>query len=420
MTTNTTPSQKLLEKTKWNPLELEEKIAEKIEKFAGLLTREGAVEILSRENGLPVEQKKAEVKIQRLSEAEAGKEISFIARVEHVFAPKAFDKNGRKGKLCNVQLKDSEGTPASLVLWNHDCRLATQFERGQEIEVQNAQVKNKNPLELHAFVATQIINRGEAPREATKKIAELKEGVEADFFARALEVGEIKEFKRTNKWGKEEVGKLARLLVADDSGKINVVLWDENAEVVKYLRVGEAVKVESGLPKTNAGELEVQLGWRARIIAGANAHGLSEREKLWEAHFPLRKLAELKEGETASVRAILKEIGSGRFFRKCKKCNAGMNIHETICNCGSIEYRDALMLDATIADETGEVQVIFFGREAAHLLGAEIITIDPQIVIDLKKPHLLGKKLMLIVRANQGKVSGKLEATCKHVVEAPN
>lgn len=413
--------QLIFEKTMWNEQQLSKQVGARIEKFAGLLTEEGALEMVARENGIPIPEKKKEVVFQGFEAAEAGKELNFVARVTHVFAPKAFERNGRKGKVCNVQLADEKGVVAALVLWNRDCGLADKFERGQEIEVENASVKSKNPLEFHATLVTQLKARPQEQKQASKKIAELKEGEEADFFGRVLDVGEVKEFGRVNrKTGAQEKGKVARLTLADGSGRIVVALWDENAEVVKVLRVGDAVKIESGLAKQNNGVLEVQAGWKARIIRNPPAHGLAEREALWETHFPLKKISELKEGETASIEAKIKELSGARIFRKCKKCGKSINVHETACACGSNEYRDAVMAEAMLVDDSGEIRAVFFGREAAHFLGVESITIDPQTIVELKKQHLLGKKVRLIVQAKAGLMSGKTEATCKHVVTPPS
>ncbi|MGC8851349.1 MAG: hypothetical protein ACP5O3_03950 [Candidatus Micrarchaeia archaeon] len=410
----------ILEKTLWSEQKLSQEVAAKIKEFAGLLTEEGALEMIARENQVELPPKTRTANFQSWEETEAGREASFVARVKHVFPPKEFERGNRKGRVCNVLLENEKGATASLVLWNRDCALAEKFERGQEIEVENALVKNKNPLEFHATIATQL-NARTGERKQAKKIGELREGEEADFFARVLDASEVKEFEKQNKKsGAKETGKVARLVLADDTGKIAAILWDENAETAKLLRAGDAVKIESALIKKGVSCLEAHLGWRARLMRNPQAHGLAEREALWETHFPPKKISELREGESASIQARIRELGGARFFRKCRKCGKNINLHETTCSCGSTDYRDVAMLEALLADESSEMRVIFFGREAAHFLGMNSITIDPQTVLELKKPSLTGKTTRIIVQAKKGLVSGKLEGVCKHVVSAPS
>ncbi|MEW5955933.1 MAG: OB-fold nucleic acid binding domain-containing protein [Candidatus Micrarchaeota archaeon] len=406
--------QQLVAKTAWTEQELAAKIAEKQEKFAGLLAEDAALELLARENGMDVKKPEPAPQFTPLASVEAGTTANVRVRVLHVFALKRFEKNGRKGKVCNVSIAD-DSCSATLVLWGRDCAAAESLERNDWVEVTDGIVKNKNPLEIHSALLTQVKRVGEAKPQVTE-IKDLRDGKEADFFARLLEVGEEKEFDR-EKNGVKTKGKMASALAADDSGQIRLVLWDENAELARRARPGDAVKVESGAVKQGRdGSPEVHLGWRSRAILNPRAHGLREREELWKAKYAEKKIGEACEGETVLLYATLAEVSGCRLVRKCRSCGTSVNMHEQKCSCGSEDLRDLLVLEAKLSDPTGSARAVFFGREAMHVLGVNKVTIDPQTIAELKAEQLAGKPIKLIAQAKQGRVSGEKEFVAKHVL----
>ncbi|NYZ74962.1 hypothetical protein H0O03_01735 [Candidatus Micrarchaeota archaeon] len=408
--------QQLLAKSAWSEQELAQKIEEKQEKFAGLLAEDAAIELLAREQGLEVKKEKSTPQFTPLASVEAGTTANVRARVLHVFALKRFEKNGRKGKVCNVSIADDSG-PATLVLWGRDCAAADSLERNDAIEITEGLVKNKNPLEIHSTLLTQVKRvAAESKTAAVAEIKDLQEGTEADFFARLLELSEEKEFDR-EKNGVKTKGKMASALAADDSGQVRLVLWDENAELARRARPGDAVKIESGaVKKGRDGSLEVHLGWRSRAVLNPRAHGLREREELWKAKYAEKKIAEAAEGDVVLLYATLAEVSGCRIVRKCRSCGVSVNVHEQKCSCGSEELRDLLVLEAKLSDPSGSARAVFFGREAMHVLGVNKVTIDPQTIAELKAEQLSGKPIKLIAQAKQGNVSGEKEFVAKHVL----
>ena len=111
-------SKKILDKAGKNSEWLSQAIGEKQTRFSGLLTDEGALEIIAKEHGVsqPSERVFTPVSLSSLS---AGDSASVRVRATQIFAPKVFRKNDRSGKVCNVSIAD-ETTKATLVLWNDD------------------------------------------------------------------------------------------------------------------------------------------------------------------------------------------------------------------------------------------------------------------------------------------------------------
>lgn len=85
-------------------------------------------------------------------------------------------------------------------------------------------------------------------------------------------MGHIREF--TKKDGAK--GKLAKLEAFDDTGKVTLCLWDENADLAKKIMNGASLCITSAYTKTSLnGDVEVHCGNKARIqiFEGENKEG---------------------------------------------------------------------------------------------------------------------------------------------------
>jgi len=75
-------------------------------------------------------------------------------------------------------------------------------------------------------------------------------------------VGSIKEFNKKD----GTVGKLARIAASDETGKINLCLWDDNTKYITGMREGALFAVVSAYTKSGLnGDVELHLGNKAQI-----------------------------------------------------------------------------------------------------------------------------------------------------------
>ncbi len=106
-----------------------------------------------------------------------------------------------------------------------------------------------------------------SPVEGVKdqRIASVQAGLmDASITGEVLSVGDLSEFKRSD----ESVGHVLRLRVADPSGQITCVFWDQIAEFVagQGLTAGSQIRLEHGYTKYGrGGETEFHLGSRSNI-----------------------------------------------------------------------------------------------------------------------------------------------------------
>lgn len=128
--------------------EIERKVEAKKAKLSGLISKEGAAQIVAAEMGINLDMERL-----KLSEIFQGmKRANVVGKVIDVFPVRSFNKNGREGKVANLRIADDSGN-AKLVLWDsNQIALIEQakIKKGDVIEVSNANVRN-GELHLSSF-----------------------------------------------------------------------------------------------------------------------------------------------------------------------------------------------------------------------------------------------------------------------------
>jgi len=91
------------------------------------------------------------------------------------------------------------------------------------------------------------------------KIAELRDGMRGiNVSGTIVEIGEAKDVQ--TRYGSARV---ANAVLEDDSGKIMLVLWEENIDKVA---VGDKVRIENGYVTSFRGKLQLNVGRYGRLI----------------------------------------------------------------------------------------------------------------------------------------------------------
>ena len=124
--------------------EIERKIEAKKAKLSGLISKEGAAQIVAAEMGINLDMERL-----KLNEIFQGmKRANVIGKVIDIFPVREYNKNGRAGKVANIKIADDSGN-VKTVLW--DTNHISLIEQGKivkdsVIEITNANVRNG---ELH-------------------------------------------------------------------------------------------------------------------------------------------------------------------------------------------------------------------------------------------------------------------------------
>ncbi len=128
--------------------EVRRRIDAKCAKLSGLISKDGAAQVIAAELGISFENEKF-----KLNELLPGmRRVNLIAKVISLFPVRTFERNGQLNKVANMIIAD-ESSNTKLVLWdtNHiDLVENGQVKEGSVIEVENASVRD-NEVHLGSF-----------------------------------------------------------------------------------------------------------------------------------------------------------------------------------------------------------------------------------------------------------------------------
>ncbi|MFA5061074.1 MAG: hypothetical protein WC494_02050 [Candidatus Pacearchaeota archaeon] len=142
--------------------EVERRVEAKKAKLSGLISKEGAAQIIAAELGVSFENQ--DLKICELMPGM--KKANIFGKVINIFPVREFDKNGRSGKVANFILADETGN-TRVVLWdtNHiDLIESGRIKVGDVVEIKNASVRDS---EIHLSGFSEL-------KKSEKKLEEVK------------------------------------------------------------------------------------------------------------------------------------------------------------------------------------------------------------------------------------------------------
>jgi len=221
-------------------------------KLSGLISREGAAQIVASELGINFD--KARVKINEIMPGM--RKINVVGKIIQLFPVREFKKENREGKIGSFILADDTGN-IRIVLWdtNHiDLIEKGEIKEGDVVEISNASLRNTE-LHLGGFSdlkkSSEVIENVKAEREfAEKKISEFSVGGSFKTRAIIVQIFEPRFFyvcpecngkviSEAESYICQQHGKviprkraLLSLILDDGTGNIRAVLFSEQIEML--------------------------------------------------------------------------------------------------------------------------------------------------------------------------------------------
>lgn len=230
------------------------------------------------------------------------------------------------------------------------------------------------------------------------KISELVHGMKrANVLGKVLEIYSIREYTRGGKQGK-----VANLLLGDDSSNIKVVLWDTNH--ISLLEKGQ-VKKGDFIEVSNGGvrDGELHLGSFSDLkMSKEKIEGVVE-ERVYGA----KKLVDLKPGQQVKVRAFVVQSFEPRYFEVNRE--TGRKITDEEREKGAKAEKRAL-LNIVLDDGSETMRAVMFG-ETINKLGLteeEIFSLDK---FNVKKLELIGQEKIFIGNVRNNALYNTVEFT---------
>ncbi len=237
---------RISESAKLSIEDIERRIDAKRAKLSGLVSKEGAAQIVAAELGINFDQER-----MKISELVQGmRRANVIGKILEIYPIRQFNKNGREGKVCNLLIAD-ETSNTKAVLWDlHHIALIENEKLKKEdiIEISNANIRNG---EIHLSSFSDIKKSKEKLKEVVegkvfskKKIKDAKEGERFKTRAVIMQIFEPRYFEVCPQCGKKIVDGSCTNGHGKVEGKkralLNIVL-DDGTETIRSVLFGEQI-----------------------------------------------------------------------------------------------------------------------------------------------------------------------------------
>ena len=327
------------------------------------------------------------------------------------------------GKVRSAMFADESGK-VRLSFWNEKAEGA--YEVGEAYRIENARTRiGMYSVDLNIGGGSRIIRLSE--EEASAMFIPMLETLEKTLYdhisiddveedendkiiiGRVIEIYDVREFESAN-----GEGIVRNIEIADDSGSIIVVLWNDDAK--REFELGQAIKLQNPRFRYNdrTNRIDANVSGSTTILEPSESEleKLPSQDEIMEAIYTPKTIESLTEDDTnVCVTGTIREVNTERtILRKCPSCKLKVEesgLDEYVCeNCGHVfdEPEYTLMIPTRIEDETGDIQVTFFDRLAEELIEMkkeEIISlIDDGYAIDEKLQDLEGTTLELIANVS--------------------
>ncbi len=371
-----------------------------------------------------------EGRLLKLEEIEADMPtLDLAARVRLKFQPREFKRDdGRSGHVMNVILEDRTGTVRAS-FWDDMVEEGEKLPEGAVVLLRNARSRvglgGQPEVRVGRRTEVEINPKGvdvEELRPSEIKLGELEPGIDAlEAMGRVTDVSEPREFTRSD----GSRGRVASLVIGDQTGSTRVSLWQEKADLVNQIKRGDVVKLTNCYSTTGLfGETEIHVGGQGDLEVNPQVpHELPPADVLAMAAAAPERLnigAIEKEGERVQVcGTIVRAFHRRPLFDVCPNCGRSLGSVDSslMCEeCGKVVApKHRVVLSFVVDDGTGNIRAVLFGKVGEKLLGMdaqkvfELFKQTPDLSELYKKFNFAGCEVVLVGTTRRDKYFDQLE-----------
>ncbi len=234
----------------------------------------------------------------------------------------------------------------------------------------------------------------------------------------------VREFSTNNRQGK-----VASLIVADETGTIRVVLWNDMADKVKDIKIGDIVEIKSAYVRGKDSEnKELHLNDKSQIIINPEGKSVDvDVSNSFSRDYTRKTIDELKDEErNVEIKLTIVQVFEPRFYEVCPECGRKLILQEGGLACpvhGKVNPKQAYVLNVIGDDGTGTIRLVFFKDQVLKLLHKKdedlIVYKETPEEFDKLRKDMLGTEIVVKGRSTLNKMFGKKEFIVEDV-EAPD
>ncbi len=211
-------------------------------------------------------------------------------------------------------------------------------------------------------------------------------------------------------------GRVASLLLGDETGMIRVVLWDDMVEYFDKIEEGMTIKIINAYSRENRNRREIHLTTNSKIV-------IDTKEEINVKKPKKVSLKELTGNEQdIEVYATIVQVFDPRFFEVCPSCGKRLRMenNEFVCPThGVVEPDYRIVLNVFIDDGTENLRLVIWEPQLMQMLKKsheELISLrNNREKIEELKNELLGRIIRVIGRANKNEAFDRIEVIANRI-----
>ena len=239
--------------------EFREAVESKVEQMGGLADEETAAMLIAHEVD--------DGEVNGVADIEPEMdEVKFIAKVTSVGDVRTFERDDDEqpeGRVVNVEVADETGS-VRVSLWDEQAEAASdELAVGEVLRIKGRPKDGYNGVEV-SVDQMEVDDDEEVDVQVQDEYAveDLSLGIsDVNLVGEVLSTEAVRTFDRDD--GSE--GKVSNLVLGDETGRVRITLWDDQAETALDLDPGEVVEVVDGYVRERDGSLELHVGDRGAV-----------------------------------------------------------------------------------------------------------------------------------------------------------
>ncbi|MBW2992414.1 hypothetical protein KY345_04320 [Candidatus Woesearchaeota archaeon] len=218
-------------------------------------------------------------------------------------------------------------------------------------------------------------------------------------------------------------GKVANIIIADETGTSRVVLWNDQVSKLEGLKENDVVQIKNAYARDNQGRVELHLNDKSEFIINPEGKQIGEVKQYSSYR---KEIKDIQDGDqNIELLGTIVQAFDPRFYEICPECGKRTPMkgeNDYFCEQhGTITPVYSYVMNFILDDGTENIRCVAFKRQADRLLNRELSEIKGnQEAIEKIKLELLGKIVKLVGRASKNQLFDRLEFTTQLVFPDPD
>jgi len=229
--------------------------------------------------------------------------------------------------------------------------------------------------------------------------------------------------KFTTKTGRE--GQVGAFFIGDETGKIRITLWGDQADELRNIKEGDIVKIKNAMVRENQGFRELHLNDKSELVK--NPKGIEIKEVKESVPSVRKKISELEESDTVvDLLGTVVQVFNPNFFEVCPKCGKRVK-PDTEFTCpthGKVTPVFSYVLNATVDDGSGVIRTAFYRNQVLKLFSTDEVTFqkvrDNPEEFEPLRDAVIGSIIKVVGKTRTNPMTNDLEFSSNFVVPNPN